>query len=74
MNFIIELFHLKEYNIICIIVDKLFRERHYKLCTTNDKNILIKIIAKILIQEVFKHHNLFIFITSNRKFQFISNV
>ena len=74
MNFIIDLFDSEEHNVIYIIVDKLFRERHYEFCTTIDEDILIEIIAKILIREIFKNHDLFTFITSDKNFQFIAIV
>ena len=71
MNFIIGLSDSKEHNVICIIIDKLFRKRYYKLCTTIDENISTEIIAEILIRKIFKYHDLFIFITSNKNSQFI---
>ena len=74
INFITNLFDLKEYNVICIIVHKLFLERYYELCTAIDENISIKTVAKILIQRIFTYYYLFIFITLNREFQFIATV
>ena len=74
IDFITELFDAHDHNVICTIIDKLNKKRHYVSCTTEDENTNAKITIKILIQYVFRTHDLFFFITSNRNSQFISLV
>ena len=71
MNFIIDLFESNEYNVICIVIDKFFKKRHYIFCKITNEETLTKITALILINWIFKIHDLLWFITSNRDFQFI---
>ena len=71
MNFIIELFDAHDYNVIYTIIDRLNKKRHYTFCTIEDENINVEVIVRIFIQYVFRTHDLFFFITSNRNFQFI---
>ncbi len=49
MNFITFLLNSYDYNVILIIIYKLLKEKHYVSCFTNDKDIIIKKIVKILI-------------------------
>ncbi len=42
MNFVIELFLNKEYNVILMIINKLIKIRHYIFCTTKKKHFLRK--------------------------------
>ena len=72
INFIIELFDVHHHNVICTIIVKFNKKRHYVLCTIDDENINVEITIKILINYVFYTHELFSFITSNRNSQFIS--
>ena len=53
MNFIIKLFDLKKYNIICTIINRLFKKRHYVFCIVDEKNIVIEIYVRILFYYVF---------------------
>ena len=71
MNFITELFIAHNYNVIYIIIDRLNKKRHYVSCIIDDENINVEIIVRIFIQYVFRIHDLFFSITSNRNFQFI---
>ena len=59
MNFIIDLFKLNEYNVICIVIDKFFKKCHYILYKITDEKMSTKIIILILINWIFKTHNLF---------------
>ena len=74
IDFIIELFDVHDHNVICTIIDKLSKKRHYVFCTIDDENINVEITIKILINYVFRTFELFFFITSNRNSQFISFV
>ena len=71
INFITDFFESEEHNVICIIVDKFTRERHYKFCRIIDDNISTETTTEILIQEVFRYHDLFTSITSNKESQFV---
>ncbi len=42
MNFITELFLLKDYNIICTIICHLIKKHHYVFCHWEDDNILVE--------------------------------
>ena len=71
MNFIIDFFEFNEYNIICIVIDKFFKKRHYIFCKIINEKTSTKIIVLILINWIFKTHNLFRFIILNRNSQFV---
>ena len=68
MNFIIDLFELNEYNVICIVIDKFFKKRRYIFYKVTNEKTSTKIIVLILINWIFKTHDLFRFIISNRDF------
>ena len=74
MNFIIKLFDSKKYNIICIIINRLFKKRYYVFCTIDEKNIVVEICVRILFHYIFRIHELFSFIISNRDFQFVNTI
>ena len=71
MNFITELFNVHDYNFICTIIDRLSMKRHYVFCTIENENTNVEIAVEILVQYVFRTHDLFFSITSNRDSQFI---
>ena len=71
INFIIDLFKSKEHNVICIIIDKFIRERHYEFCRVTDDGTSTEATTEILIREMFRYHDLSTSITSNRGPQFV---
>ena len=71
MNFIIDFFDSHDNNAICIIIDKFSKKRYYVFCYVKNENIFIKITTKILIQYVFRIHDLSISIIFDRDFQFV---
>ncbi len=71
MNFIIELLLLKNYNVICMIICRLFKERHYVFCHWEDDDISIEETVWIMLWNVYWLHDLLSSIVSNRDFQFI---
>ncbi len=71
MNFITELSLSKNYNVICMIICRLFKERHYVLCHWEDDDISIEETVWIMLWNVYWLHDLFSSIVSNRDFQFI---
>ena len=74
MNFIIELFDSRNNNVICIIIDRLIKKRHYVFCVIDDDDLVVQACIKILIHYVFHTHELFFFIISNRNDQFVNRV
>ncbi len=74
MNFVIRLLESKEFNAILNIVNWLIKERHYIIYTTINKNMITKNIAKMLYKNVWRIHNLFSTIISNRDSQFTSMI
>ena len=74
MNFIIKLFNSKKHNVICTIINRLFKKRYYVFCTIDKKNIVVEIYVRILFHYIFRIHELFSFIISNRDFQFVNTI
>jgi hypothetical protein len=72
LNFVVELSDSKEYNAIFMIVDRLSKMHHYILCTTDENEIFVEETAKLLIQHVWKLHELSTTMISNKESQFIS--
>ncbi len=72
MNFITELFLSKNYNVICMIICCLFKERHYVFCHWEDDDISIEETVWIMLWNVYWLHDLLSSIVSNKDFQFIS--
>ena len=74
MDFITGLFDSHGHNAICIMIDKLSKERHYALCTAKDEGTFAEATVKILVQYVFRTHDLFTSITFDRDPQFVAFV
>jgi hypothetical protein len=74
MNFVIELFENKDFNAILMIVNRLTKMHHYISCIAAKERINAKKIAKLLINHVWKLHELSSTIVSDRESQFISLV
>jgi hypothetical protein len=72
LDFVTELFDSKNYNAILMIVNKLSKMHHYISCTTDENETTIEETIKLLIQHVWKLHELFITMISDRDSQFIS--
>ena len=62
------------YNVILIIINRLSKKRYYIFCDIENEEISVEIIVKMLIQHIWKLHDLSLIIVWNRKFQFISMV
>ncbi len=71
MNFIIELSLSEDYNIICIIICHLIKERHYVFCYWEDDDISVKETVWIMLWNVYQLHDLFSSIVLNKDSQFI---
>ncbi len=74
MNFIIELLLSEDYNVICIIICHLIKERHYVFCHWKDGDISVEEMIWIMLWNVYQLHDLLSSIVSNRDFQFISTM
>jgi hypothetical protein len=71
-DFVTSLFESREYNVILMMIDRLSKMHHYISCITDENETTAKETAKLLIQHVWKLHELFITMISNRDSQFIS--
>ncbi len=74
MNFVIELSENKSFNVILMIINRLTKMHHYISCIAAKKRINAKKIARLLINHVWKLHELSSTIVSDRESQFISLV
>ncbi len=74
MNFITELSLSEDYNVICIIICHLIKERHYVFCHWEDDNISVEEMIWIMLWNVYRLHDLLSSIVLNRDFQFISTM
>ena len=74
MNFIINLFKSKKHNVICIIINRFFKKRHYVFYIVDKKNIVVDVCVRILFHYIFRIHELSSFIILNRDNQFVNIV
>ena len=72
MNFIVDFFSAKKYNVICIIIDRLIKKRHYVFCWSGKQDLNAEEVAFIMIWNVFRLHELSDTIVSDKDSQFIS--
>jgi hypothetical protein len=70
-NFVIKLFDNKDYNAVFMIINRLSKMHHYISCTTNENETTTEKTAKLLIQHVWKLHELLITMIFDRDSQFI---
>ena len=74
IDFIIGLPDSRGNNVICTIIDRLTKERHYAFCVVDDDGLAVEVCVKILLHYVFRTHGLPFFIVSDRGGQFVSRV
>jgi hypothetical protein len=74
MNFVIELLESKDFNAILMIVNRLTKMHHYISCTAAKEETNVEEIVRLLINHVWKLHELSSTIISDRESQFISLV
>ena len=74
INFIVDLLSAKKYNVICIIINCLIKERHYVSCWNGEQDLSAEEIAFIMIWNVFRLHELSNTIVSDKDSQFISMI
>jgi hypothetical protein len=74
LDFVIELSDNRDYNAVLMIIDRLSKMHHYISCTTNENKTTTEKTTKLLIQHVWKLHELLTTMIFDRDFQFISLV
>jgi hypothetical protein len=73
-DFVTKLFNNKNYNAVLMIIDRLSKMHYYIFCTIDENKTTIEKTIKLLIQHVWKLHELFITMIFDRKSHFISLV
>ncbi len=71
MNFIINLSLSEGKNVILTVICRLTKKRHYISCFTDDERITAEKTAELMLQWIYRIHDLLDFIVSNRDSQFI---
>jgi hypothetical protein len=74
MNFVIELFDNKDFNVILMMINRLIKMHHYVFCIAEEDETSAEKTIKLLINHVWKLHEMSNTIMSNRESQFISFV
>jgi hypothetical protein len=74
MNFVTELFKSKNFNAILMIINRLTKMHHYISCVAEKDETTAEKTARLLINHVWKLHELSNTIVSNRDSQFVSLV
>jgi hypothetical protein len=72
LDFVIELFDSREYNAIFMIINRLSKMYYYISCIIDENDTIVEETTKLFIQHVWKLHELFTTMISNKDFQFIS--
>ncbi len=72
LDFVIELSDNREYNAVFMIMNRLSKMHHYISCIIDENDTTVEKTTKLLIQHVWKLHELFITMISNKDFQFVS--
>jgi hypothetical protein len=71
MNFVIELSESKEFNAILMIMNRLIKMHHYVLCIAEEDDTFVEEMTRLLINHVWKLHELSSIIIFDRDSQFI---
>jgi hypothetical protein len=74
LDFVTELLSSRDYNAVLMIIDRLSKMHYYIFCTIDENETTIEKTIKLFIQHVWKLHELFITMISDRESQFISLV
>ena len=62
---------LENYNVICIIIDKLLKKKHYISCHSEDQRTSAEKVIKIMLWNIYCLHRLFNSIVSDWGPQFV---
>ncbi len=73
-DFVTKLFDNKKYNAILMMINRLSKMHHYISCIIDENDTTVEETIKLLIQHVWKLHELLTTMISNRDSQFISFV
>jgi hypothetical protein len=71
LDFVTKLFDSRKYNAILMMINRLSKMHHYILCIIDENDTTVEETTKLLIQHVWKLHELFTTMISNRDSQFI---
>jgi hypothetical protein len=71
LDFVIELFNNRKYNAIFMMINRLNKIHYYISCIIDENDTTTEETTKLLIQNVWKTHELFTTMISNKNFQFI---
>jgi phosphoglycerate-specific signal transduction histidine kinase len=71
LDFVIELFDNRKYNAIFMMINRLSKIHHYISCIIDENDTTTEETTKLLIQNVWKLHELFTTMNLNRDSQFI---
>ncbi len=74
LDFVIGLPLSNSYNAVLIVIDRLTKERHYIPYTIDENGTTVKATAYLLLNNLWKLHDLFLSLTSDQGPQFISGV
>jgi hypothetical protein len=74
MNFVIELSKSKDFNAILMIINRLTKMHHYIFCVAEKDETTVEKTARLLINYVWKLHELSSIIISNRESQFTFSI
>jgi hypothetical protein len=74
MNFMIELLDNRDFNVILMMINRLIKMHHYVFCIAEEDETFAEETIKLLINHVWKLHELSNTIVSSRESQFISLV
>ena len=66
MNFIVDLSQSKEHNVIFVIVNRLTKKRYYISYTVTNEDTSVEYTTKMLVNHIFRLHELSSSIVSNR--------
>ena len=74
MNFIVGLSLSQGHNVIWVVIDRLIKERHYVLYTTENDDTFVESTIEMLIREVFRLYKLSTSIVFDRGPQFVATI
>ena len=74
IDFIVGLSKNQRYDAILMVVDRLFKEKHYISCTKKNNSTNAEVIASLFFWYIWCYHGLPISLTSNRGLQFASKM
>ena len=74
LDFVTGLPHSNGYNAVLMVIDRLTKERHYILCTTDENGTTAEATTYLLLNNVWKLHGLPLSLTLDRGLKFFSRI